>query len=155
MESTRRLTIFLIVALPISVWDLACRRIPDHLVAAGLLLQTANCLLSPTELPSAVAGAASGFALLWALRRLVRRGMGLGDVKFAGFVGSIVGVRDLCLALFVASAAALVVALAARFVNRDGQSGKIPFAPFLTLGGLTPLLAPHLDWAGFAVGGMQ
>lgn len=155
MDNPRRLIIFLVAAVPICVWDIARMRIPDPLVAAGVLLEAASCLLSPEEIPSAAAGAVCGFALLWAVRRLVPDGMGFGDVKFAAFVGAMAGIRDLCLALFVASAGGLIVALAVRLLDRTETSRRIPFAPFLTLGGLVSLLAPQLGLAGLNGGGLQ
>ena len=70
------------------------------------------------------------------------RGMGMGDVKLAGVLGLFLG-REVGVAIFVA-----VHRRHARWCGRDGAPGrrartqdKVPFGPFLALGGIVALLA--------------
>ncbi|MBF8268156.1 MAG: leader peptidase (prepilin peptidase) / N-methyltransferase [Dehalococcoidia bacterium] len=69
-----------------------------------------------------------------------RGGMGLGDVKLAAVVGIWVGLRGLAVALFVAAVSGGVVALLLLAMRVKGRKDRIPFAPFLALGGMSALL---------------
>jgi prepilin signal peptidase PulO-like enzyme (type II secretory pathway) len=75
-------------------------------------------------------------ALLFFLIRLGNRGLGLGDVKFAGLVGIFCGLPWAWAAFLTASLTGLA---AARFFispkDKDAPA-LIPFAPFLSIGAL-------------------
>jgi leader peptidase (prepilin peptidase) / N-methyltransferase len=76
------------------------------------------------------------------------RGMGMGDVKLAAFMGAALGL-DVIVALFLGFVAALVPAIV--LLARHGRAARkqaIPLGPFLALGGLIALFAgdPILDW---------
>ena len=77
------------------------------------------------------------------------RGMGVGDVKLAGVMGIYLG-RAVGPAMLVALVAGTVVGLAviARKGVKEGRKTRVPFGPFLALGGLVGLLAGDeiVDW---------
>jgi prepilin peptidase CpaA len=79
---------FLIVA---AVGDVRRRRIPNALVAAGLVAAFSYHLIDPIVLgwPRALAGMALGLALL--LPFYLLRGMAAGDVKLMAMVGAFLG----------------------------------------------------------------
>jgi leader peptidase (prepilin peptidase)/N-methyltransferase len=111
--------------------------------AVVLVLQLAR---DPSvEWPLAGLGAAL-FLFLAALA--YPRGMGMGDVKLALLLGVGVG-RTVPVALLAGMIAALVpsIVLLARH-GAAARKRKIPFAPFLALGGAIALFAggPVLDW---------
>jgi leader peptidase (prepilin peptidase)/N-methyltransferase len=129
---------FGVVLIAISVIDIEHRIVPNRIVlpatAVMLAAQTAR-EPSPRWLLSALA--ASGF--LFAAALAYPRGMGMGDVKLALFLGAGLG-QSVAVALMVGMFAAVVpsIALFARF-GASARKIAIPFAPFLTLGALFAL----------------
>jgi leader peptidase (prepilin peptidase)/N-methyltransferase len=69
-------------------------------------------------------------------------GMGMGDVKLAGVLGLFLG-REVGVAIFVAVIAGTLVgaAVMARLGVQRGRKTRVPFGPFLALGGILALLA--------------
>jgi leader peptidase (prepilin peptidase) / N-methyltransferase len=124
----------------VTVSDLRTRLIPDAVLAAGLCVALAVCLLSdPHGVPQRLAAgiAAGGFLLAAALIR--PEGMGLGDVKLAGVLGIYLGAR-VAEAMVIAFAAGSLAGLA--LIVRHGwaaRSRTIPFAPFLAAGALVAI----------------
>jgi prepilin signal peptidase PulO-like enzyme (type II secretory pathway) len=128
--------IFLCFALPISLIDLRTYRIPDALcLPCFFLIMILHIRDNPELLPNFLAAAFLS-ALLFFLIRLGTRGLGLGDVKFAGLVGIFCGLPWAWAAFLAASLAGLATA---RFFispkNKDAPP-LIPFAPFLSIGAL-------------------
>ena len=111
--------------------------IPDRAVGGALgllLLGTLTGVLVPIE-------ALLGFLLALVQMGLVYgifrgRGMGLGDVKYACVLGGLLGPAAWVGALFCAALGALVCAGAGRVFRGESLKGRIPFAPYLTAGGL-------------------
>ena len=85
-------------------------------------------------------GPAGGFLLVAAV--LYPAGMGMGDVKLAGVLGLFLG-REVGVAIFVAVIAGTLVgaAVMARLGVQRGRKTRVPFGPFLALGGIVALLA--------------
>jgi len=83
--------LLLLVAIVAGVYDARYRRIPNWLTAAGVVAGfTAHGMLEgPSGLLTAVKGFALGFGIYLVLYLL--RGMGAGDVKLMGALGSIAG----------------------------------------------------------------
>ena len=93
------------------------------------------------DLPELLAWSAGSFAFFFLAALAYPRGMGMGDVKFAGVLGLYLG-SSVVPALFVAFLTGTGVGLAV--IARHGAEGrkrKIPFGPFLALGALVGLLA--------------
>lgn len=86
---------------------------------------------------------------LWALTR--GRGMGLGDVKLAPVLGSVLGWLGVGVAIFglvLAFAVGATVGLVALVSRRSGWGSRIAFGPFLLIGALAAVLAgdPFVEW---------
>ena len=98
-------------------------------------------LLHPSVEWAAAAFGAAGFLLLAAL--VYPAGMGMGDIKLALLMGAMLG-RTVPIALLAGMIAALVpsVVLLARH-GAAARKMKIPFGPFLALGGVVALFAGH------------
>jgi leader peptidase (prepilin peptidase)/N-methyltransferase len=112
------------ILLPVAVWGLA----------AGLVVWT-------DLMPEALAAGAGAFLFLLVAALAYPAGMGMGDVKLAGVMGLYLGI-DVVPALAVAFLAGTVVGLA--MIAREGGAARkkgVPFAPFLSLGGIVGLLA--------------
>jgi leader peptidase (prepilin peptidase) / N-methyltransferase len=97
----------------------------------------------------AVLGAVLGAGLSGAVAALYagvrgRSGFGMGDVKLLGAMGLFLGPYVL-LGLFVGSMFGAVVGIVTAARSEGGLSTKIPFGPFLALGGIfTALIGPEV-----------
>jgi leader peptidase (prepilin peptidase)/N-methyltransferase len=132
--------LFSAVLVVVSAIDIERFVIPNRIVlpAAGVVLVAQTALHPSPEWALAGLGAAL-FFLVAALA--YPGGMGMGDVKLALLLGFMLG-RTVPIAIFVAMIAALVpsVVLLARH-GRAARKMRIPFGPFLALGGLVALFA--------------
>jgi leader peptidase (prepilin peptidase)/N-methyltransferase len=126
------------VLVAVSVTDLERRIIPNRIIVpalvAALVVQTAR---DPSVEWVLGAVGAGGFFLALAL--VYPAGLGMGDVKLAGFMGAWLG-RDVAVALFAGSLLGVVPALVA-LVRRGGEGRKetLPYGPFLAAGGIVGL----------------
>jgi leader peptidase (prepilin peptidase) / N-methyltransferase len=131
----------------VSATDLDRRIIPNRVVLpAAAVTLAANTLLHPS-VEWVAAGLAAAAALLLAALAYPG-GMGMGDVKLALLMGVALG-RTVPIGLFVGMLAALLPSFV--LFARHGLAArkmKIPFGPFLALGGVVALFAGHpiLDW---------
>jgi leader peptidase (prepilin peptidase)/N-methyltransferase len=134
----------LALLLTVTVADLRARVVPDRaLAAATAIVVPLAVALDPASVPErGIAALGAGGSLLAAA--LIRPGaMGLGDVKLAAVLGLYLG-RGVAATLLVAfiSGSLLGVALIARH-GWVARSRTIPFAPFLSFGALTILVADN------------
>jgi leader peptidase (prepilin peptidase)/N-methyltransferase len=147
--------------------------IPDEVSLPGILIGLAiSAAPGGIGLANAALGAALGGGLLWLVawsyeRATGAEGMGLGDVKLIAMMGAFLGWQAIPIILIVASiggslAGVLVIfgphgrrqmARVRRrlgwgalpvFVRRAARRTAIPFGPFLALGAVVALYAPHL-----------
>jgi leader peptidase (prepilin peptidase)/N-methyltransferase len=131
---------FCAVLVVISVTDFETYTIPNRIVLpAAAIVLVAQTALNPSP-EWAIAGlGAAGFLFLAALA--YPAGMGMGDVKLALLLGFMLG-RTVPVALLLGMIAALVPAVV--LLVRHGSAArkmKIPFGPFLALGGVVALFA--------------
>jgi leader peptidase (prepilin peptidase)/N-methyltransferase len=128
------------VLVVLSSIDIERRIVPNAIVLpAALVVLVAQTLLHPSVEWVAAGFGASLFLFLSALA--YPRGMGMGDVKLALLLGFMVG-RNVPLALFAGMVFGVIPS--AVLFARHGMAArkmKIPFAPFLALGGLLALFA--------------
>jgi len=125
--------------------DLIAFRVPNVITypaAGGAILAAA--VMPHGDLTEALIGGAVGGGLLLVMSIVSRGGLGLGDVKLAGFVGLALGGPLIFPALLITTVAGGLAAacLALRLRRRDFP---IPYAPFISGGALTVLL-----WQGSA-----
>jgi len=136
------------VLIVLSAIDLERRIIPNRIVipAAGIVL-VAQIVLFPGQASEWVLAAVLSALVLMIPQLLGRSWMGMGDVKLALLLGATLGWGVLG-AVFLAFLCVFPVALV--LLIRHGSEARkmtIPFGPFLALGALIILFAPHL--AGF------
>lgn len=141
------LTTFLV---PIAFIDLDVQRIPNALtLPAAVLAVVLGTALDPgAEVERLIAGAAS--ALFFGIPAFINpRGMGMGDAKLTGVMGLYLGaaVAPAILIGLVAGVLGSVV-IVARLGMSDARRTRIPFGPFLALGGVAGVLVgtPIIDW---------
>jgi leader peptidase (prepilin peptidase) / N-methyltransferase len=138
------LGIVLVLALvPITLIDLDHQLIPDRITApAAVLALIIGTALDPGgEVERLIAGAAAG-GFLFVAWFAYPGGMGFGDVKLAAVLGLFLG-RAVGPAMLVALVAGVVVGVAimGRVGVEAGRKTKVPFGPFLALGGIVGLYA--------------
>jgi leader peptidase (prepilin peptidase)/N-methyltransferase len=139
-----------LLMVPVALIDLDTQIIPNSLMWIGAAVAPALVLLTAPDdivehLIAAVAG--GGFFLLAVLA--YPRGMGMGDIKLAGVLGLFLG-RAVGPAIFIALVTGTVVGavIMARKGVKAGRKTKVPFGPFLALGGIVALFAGDamVDW---------
>lgn len=129
---------FCAVLVTVSATDLSHRIVPNVVVVpAAAIVLVAMTVLEPSAEWALGAFGASFFLFLAALA--YPKGMGMGDVKLALLLGAMLG-RTVPVALMVGMVAALVPSFV--LLARHGAAARkmgIPFAPFLSLGGIVAL----------------
>jgi leader peptidase (prepilin peptidase)/N-methyltransferase len=146
LDDTPRLVLGIVLVaflVPIALIDLDHKLIPNRLTApAAILAVVLGSALDPGgEVGRLVAGAAAGAAL--ALPSLLHPdGMGMGDAKLVGVMGLFLGsaVVPAALVAFVVGTA-VGIAVILRKGMSEGRRTKIPFGPFLALGGVVGVVA--------------
>ena len=93
------------------------------------------------SLGSSLAGGAVAFLFFYAIVLVRPGGMGGGDVKLAGLLGLLLGLSGVVIAVWFASVAGGIVAVALLALRKRGRKSEIPFGPFLAGGALVALLA--------------
>src|SRR5450432_456224 len=68
--------------------------------------------------------------------QIPREAMGRGDLKFLAAIGAFLGWRGVLCSIFAGSLAGSLVGLTSMLFGRRAWSAKIPFGPYLALGGL-------------------
>lgn len=117
--------------------DLRHYYIPDVVIFPAMVISLgyAFCYHFPTLLSYASSGAIAGAFFLFLYVITKRKGMGLGDVKFAVLMGLILGFPQIIVALYIAFLTGAVIAtilIICRVLKLRGSI--IPFGPFLVVG---------------------
>ena len=132
--------------LALTFIDLDTQLLPDDitlpLLWAGLLVNYFGTFI---DLKAAVLGAAGGYLILWsvywAFRLIARKeGMGYGDFKLLAAIGAWCGWQVLPFVIVVSAALGAVIGSLALFLSKRGIDTRIPFGPYLALGGIAGLL---------------
>jgi len=136
---------FLVTSLiALTFIDIDTMFLPDDitlpLLWAGLLFNAYGGFI---DLHAAVIGAAAGYGLLWALFWLFklaigREGMGYGDFKLLAALGAWFGWQALPPLLVISGITGSLIGVILLSAKND-LAGKIPFGPYLALGGIATL----------------
>lgn len=143
----------------ISLIDLEHFIVPNRIVyptlftMAPLLVVAAVVEDDLASIRGAVLGGLLGFGILFVIHFVSPKGMGFGDVRLAGLLGAALGWLDLghvLLGLFLGFLTASVVSLTLIGLKVRSRKDRIPFGPFLALGGLLAVVVgePILRWYG-------
>ena len=135
------------VLVVITRTDLEHRLIPDRIVLPGAVIVAAARTLDEPSVAWVLGGLGAGLAL-FLIVLAYPKGMGMGDVKLAVFMGAGLGV-SVVVGLFLGFIAGAVPAIV--LLARHGRAARkqaIPLGPFLALGGVIALFAGDaiLDW---------
>ena len=126
--------------------DFDTQLLPDDITLPLLwvgLLVNLNAIF--IDLRSAVLGAIGGYLSLWLVYwgfKLVakKEGMGFGDFKLLAAIGAWVGWQVLPFVVMVAAGLGAVIGSIAMWLAKSGRDTRIPFGPYLALGGIVGLL---------------
>jgi leader peptidase (prepilin peptidase)/N-methyltransferase len=131
------------VLVPVAIIDFEHRIIPNRITGPAVVLALAIGLALDMDFVAEqlIAGAAAGGFFLLAVLAYPR-GMGMGDVKLAGVLGLYLG-RGVGLAVLLGLVTGVLVGavIIARVGAKEGRKTKVPFGPFLALGGLVAIFA--------------
>lgn len=75
-----------------------------------------------------------------------REAMGFGDVKFIAAIGAFLGWKAVLFTICAASVIGCVAALAGIFLAKDKAGSRVPFGPFLALGGAIWVFGGEAIW---------
>ena len=133
------LFIFLIVAcllISIAVIDLENQIIPDEIVWLGLLFLISWYLVIDFHslFPYLITGFGSALFLLLVNLITRGRGMGLGDVKLAIFVGSMLDLKLGIIWMLTSFVVGSLMGIILIMLGKANLKAKVPFAPFLIIG---------------------
>ena len=142
--------LFAWLLLVVAVIDARTRRIPNRLTypltPALLVALTVAGLISghPGWALRALGGGLAAFIALLTLALISPRGMGMGDVKLAAFIGvglGYLGWGHVLLGVFGGFLLGGVAAIGLMLLRIRGRKDLIPFGPYLAMGALAALLA--------------
>ncbi|CAN5435601.1 A24 family peptidase [soil metagenome] len=140
--------LFAWMLLVVTVIDYQTKRIPNALtypltpVLAVLLVGAALLNGQPDVAIRTLLGGVAAFAFLLLLALINPRGMGMGDVKYAAFLGlglGYVGWGPLVIGIFGAFLLGSVISITLIATKIRGRKDLIPFGPFLSVGALLAL----------------
>ena len=126
--------------------DFDTQLLPDDITLPLLWLGLiANTFGAFTDLRSAVLGAIGGYLVLWSVYwgfRLIARkeGMGYGDFKLLAAIGAWTGWQVLPVVIIASAGLGAIIGSLFLWLARKGADTRIPFGPYLALGGIAGLV---------------
>jgi leader peptidase (prepilin peptidase)/N-methyltransferase len=125
--------VLFIALLVIFVADLKYQIIPDSMIVIGCLA----AIWTGIHLIPAICSFAF-FFVLWLVTK--KKGMGFGDVKFAFFMGLVLGFPGIVIALYIAFLTGAFVGVILMVGKNKTWKSAIAFGPFLVLGTVVALV---------------
>lgn len=159
----------------LTVTDLRDRLLPDKVNLTGAILGLAFAAALPVgdgtarmlaerifafpppavalSISDALLGAVAGYGLLWIVYEVYfrlrgREGMGLGDLKMMGMVGTYLGLKANLLTILAGALLGSVIGTAFMLARRKSGDYELPFGTFLGIAGLLVIFYGRtvLDW---------
>jgi leader peptidase (prepilin peptidase)/N-methyltransferase len=144
--------------LALTFIDFDTQLLPDDITLPLLWLGLiVNAFGVFADLRSAVLGAAGGYLILWsvywAFRILAKKeGMGYGDFKLLAAIGAWTGWQVLPVVIVVSAGLGAVIGSLVLWLSKRGSDTRIPFGPYLAVGGIGALLWGRelvVAWLGY------
>jgi leader peptidase (prepilin peptidase)/N-methyltransferase len=133
---------FAAMLIAVSAIDFEHKIVPNKvLLPMAVLGLVGDAVLRTSHLPELLISGAGAFLVLFIAALIHPAGMGMGDVKLVGVMGLYLG-SAVAPAMFIGFLSGSVVGVV--LLVRHGMAArkmKVPFGPFLALGGLVALLA--------------
>jgi len=135
------LSLYTCVLLLVLIIDLEHRLVLNAVILPAIILVLLANLIYPNPgLRNALLGGAIGFGFFYLISLAWREAMGAGDIKLAALIGLMTGFPQVIVALTVGISVGGLVALLLLLTGVKDRKGYIPYAPFLTIGGMAALL---------------
>lgn len=137
--------IFASALIVCAIFDLRKRIVPNTITIAGAALSVAlNLIRSVMEsdfsrLIFSLLGAFVCGGLLFIVSVASKGGMGMGDVKMAGFMGAYLNLINGLAALWLAIIAGGITGIILMATKKATRKTPLPFAPFLAAGGIAAM----------------
>jgi prepilin signal peptidase PulO-like enzyme (type II secretory pathway) len=140
-------TAYIAVLVLCSATDVLAYRVPNVVTYPAMLLALgAGALMPDADFVRVLGGGALAGGIMLLPTVLTRgKGLGMGDVKLAAFVGLALGISFALSALLLMALAGGAVAAALMLSGLRHRGDPIPYAPFISLGALAVIL-----WQGVA-----
>ncbi|WP_414838576.1 prepilin peptidase [Carnobacterium sp. TMP28] len=137
-EKTLLGLVLIALIIPITVSDIAYRKIPNKLLLFFTPLFIVVRILYPQpSLWISLVGASLAFCLVSAIIFLSNGGMGAGDLKYFSLLGFIFGPRLFLLLFFLATLYGAIIGMIMMKITRGNRKMTIPFGPYIGLAALT------------------
>jgi leader peptidase (prepilin peptidase)/N-methyltransferase len=135
--------VFISSLLVITFIDIDHKIIPDIISLPGIPLGLAASFVLPamtfkSSLLGLLVGGGSLLLVAWSYSLITRKeGMGGGDIKLLGMIGTFIGWKGVLFTIFVASLAGTFVGMIAMLLKGKNLKFAIPFGPFLSIGAMS------------------
>jgi len=132
----------LYTGIPLSIIDLNYRILPDKITLPGTLIGfLISCLNPNLGWQGSLIGILTGAGGLFIISKLYeiirhRKGIGMGDIKYLGFIGAVLGWQGVIFTLFYASILGSILGILWNIFAKKGFGSAIPFGPFLAFAAL-------------------
>jgi leader peptidase (prepilin peptidase)/N-methyltransferase len=153
--------VFVSAMIIITFIDLDFQIIPDVITLPGIaigLILSIFILIDPYDrtehigIVNSVIGMLIGGGSFYLIAMISRGGMGGGDIKMMGMVGTFLGWKGVLMTTFIGSFTGAIIGIFLMVFKGKGRKAKIPFGPFLALGSLCSLFAgQELMWLYFNI----
>lgn len=146
MQSLAGCIIFIFFSIPIIIQDIKHQRIPDIYTFVGIAVLLIICGFGAVlSLKDTFIGIMAGFSFFFLVRVVTKGKLGLGDVKYAAFLGGILGLRLWLASVLIASLCGLGVCFLLILMKKMNRRDRIPFAPFMAAGAGAVLFYPAFE----------
>ncbi len=138
-------SVFASLLIMISFIDLDSYLIPDRLSLSGILIGFFTSFFNPqinwvNSLIGIVLGGGTFYLIAWGYHRWRHQeGLGGGDIKLLAMIGAFIGWPGVVFTILVGSVVGTVAGLVVMWKTRQGMAARLPFGPFLALGGVSYL----------------
>lgn len=135
--------VFISSLLVITFIDIDHEIIPDIITLPGIPIGLAASFVLPamtfkSSLLGLLVGGGSLLLVAWTYSLITRKeGMGGGDIKLLGMIGTFIGWKGVIFTIFAASLAGTFVGMIVMLLKGKNLKFAIPFGPFLSIGAMS------------------
>lgn len=135
--------VFISSLLVITFIDIDHKIIPDIISLPGIPIGLAASFVLPamtfkSSLLGLLVGGGSLLVVAWTYSLITRKeGMGGGDIKLLGMIGTFIGWKGVIFTIFVASLVGTFVGIIVMLLKGKNLKFAIPFGPFLSIGAMS------------------
>jgi leader peptidase (prepilin peptidase)/N-methyltransferase len=146
--------VFISSLVVITFIDIDHKIIPDIITLPGIPIGLVASFALPAvtfkeSLLGLLIGGGSLLCVAWVYTLITRKdGMGGGDIKLLGMIGTIIGWKGVIFTIFISSMVGTLVGMIMILVKGKNMKFAIPFGPFLSIGAISYIFfgAKILHW---------